>query len=110
MLIEQSIVIGREGLRQIKIAGREVLAQQEIMGERMAVGDQVFEQTADTHPASAARTAGEGRSFLGQISKPAQNVGIASQLLGVEKVVVSGVHIAQETVETGLIVANRAGL
>ena len=108
--VEQGIVVGRESLRQIQIARRKILAEQKIVGEGMAIGDQVFKQAAHTQQASAARTARQGRSFPSQAAKPAQDVRIAPQLFGAEEAGVSGPYIAQETVEAGLIIANGAGL
>ena len=60
---------------------RKILGEDQPGLQGRALGGQVVEQAAETDQVYAARAIGQGRVFLAKAAEPAEQMGVAAQLL-----------------------------
>jgi hypothetical protein len=78
-LLQLLILFKRERPGEILISRWEVLAANQIRLERVALGRQIFQQTAEAEQVKPARSVAQGRILLAQETEPTEQMRIAAE-------------------------------
>jgi hypothetical protein len=107
LLLQPSIVLRGKWFGQIVIWGRKILSTNEIVVKRMAIVGQVMEQTAKPDEVKPTDGIAQRRIMFTKEAEPAQEMGIAAQLMQLPYLRESSVEIGKELAGAGAILGNR---
>ena len=79
-LLQELILLQREGTGQIVRLGREILTTNEVGGKGVAVGGQILQQSPEKNEVFNATYVAQGRLFFAQPTEPTEEMRIAAEL------------------------------